>query len=247
MSCPRPWSGPRPDAVTLIQPFQSRCPVAMVLHPGFGRPLIALNPRQPGVLTAVAAAVSHPTMSSPAAFRNTRHAAASACAMSGAHSGAVPWAAGVPRADEAVAAQDAPRHVPVGRRGLDGPQCPGSHAGDRVPVTDGVPGGLDPGNPGMPRPVPLVQLPAQQVPYHAPAQLHDRRARWLTSIQSSVPFDHGTRIRKPVQERLAADPYWALASEPRSWLGHAPLDWPPGRGQPFETAASKPVPHTHHR
>ncbi len=113
--------------------------------------------------------------------------------------GGVPWVAAAPRADEAVAAEDPPRDVLVGRRGLERPQSPGLHADDHVPVTDGVPGGLNPRDPGMPRSVSLVLLPAQQVRQCATSQLHDRRGRRRASMRPSVPCKHNLRIRKHLQ------------------------------------------------
>ena len=80
-----------------------------------------------------------------------------------------------PRPDPAVAAQPAARHPRVRGRVLQAPHRIGPDADHVVVMPDRIPGGLDPGHPGMPGSVPLVTLPAQQVRDAVPGQLHDRR------------------------------------------------------------------------
>jgi hypothetical protein len=69
-----------------------------------------------------------------------------------------------PRADIAVIAEHPARDPGIGVRVLQGPYRSAADAGHVVAVPDRVPGGLDPGHPGVPGSVPLVLLPAQQVP-----------------------------------------------------------------------------------
>jgi hypothetical protein len=80
-----------------------------------------------------------------------------------------------PRPDPAVAAQHAAWHPRVLGRVLQAPHRIGTDADHVVAVPDGIPGGLDPGHPGMPGSVPLMLLPAQQMRDAVPGQLHDRR------------------------------------------------------------------------
>ena len=80
-----------------------------------------------------------------------------------------------PRPDPAVAAQHAARHPRIGGGALQAPHRIGADADHVVAVPDGIPGGLDPGHPGVPGSVPLVTLPAQQVRDAIPGKLHDRR------------------------------------------------------------------------
>ncbi len=88
------------------------------------------------------------------------------------------WCAGCgrgPRTDLPVAAEHPARHPRVRARVLQGPHRTGADADHVVAVPDRIPGGLDPGHPGVPGSVPLVLLPAQQVRGAVPGQLHDRR------------------------------------------------------------------------
>ena len=80
-----------------------------------------------------------------------------------------------PRPDPAVAAQHAAGHPHVRGRVLQAPHRIGAYADHVVAVPDGIPGGLDPGHPGMPGSVPLMLLPAQQMRDSVADQLHDRR------------------------------------------------------------------------
>ena len=84
------------------------------------------------------------------------------------------WGLG-PRADLPVAAEHPARHPRVCARVLQGLHRTGADADHVVVVPDRIPGGLDPGHPGVPRSVPLMLLPAQQVRGAVPGQLHDRR------------------------------------------------------------------------
>ena len=80
-----------------------------------------------------------------------------------------------PRPDPAVAAQHAAWHPRVRGGVLQAPHYIGADADHVVAVPDGIPGGLDPGHPGVPGSVPLMLLPAQQVRDAVPGELHDRR------------------------------------------------------------------------
>ena len=76
------------------------------------------------------------------------------------------WGLG-PRADLPVAAEHPARHPRVRARVLQGPHRTGADADHVVAVPDRIPGGLDPGHPGVPGSVPLVLL--QHSRYAAPS------------------------------------------------------------------------------
>jgi hypothetical protein len=103
-----------------------------------------------------------------------------------------------PRPDLAVVAEDAPRNTFIGARMLQLPHRTRAHADDMVPVADRIPGGLHPRHPRMLGPVPLVPLPAQQMPDPAPGQLHDRRRPRLTPMQPAASTSHTSTIRNSV-------------------------------------------------
>ncbi len=123
-----------------------------------------------------------------------------------------------------------------------------------VAVADRVSGGLDPGHPRMPGPVPLMLLPAQQMPDPVPGQLHDRRRPRLAAIQPVTLSSHTPTIRNGVLhiKRTQADPGTRRRCSARggirtlgtsgpaarcrrikiqaTWLAAAPGTWPrPGR------------------
>ena len=77
-----------------------------------------------------------------------------------------------------------------------------------VAVADRVSGGLDPGHPRMPGPVPLMLLPAQQMPDPVSGQLHDRRRPRLAAIQLPTLSSHTPKIRNDVlhNKHPRADP-----------------------------------------
>lgn len=80
-----------------------------------------------------------------------------------------------PWADLAVVAEHPARDSGVSVGILQGPNRSSTDADHMMTVPDRVPGGLDPGHPGVPGPVPLVLLPAQQVADAVSGQFHDRR------------------------------------------------------------------------
>ena len=74
-----------------------------------------------------------------------------------------------------VTAKHPARNPRVRARVLQGPHRTGADADHVMAVPDRIPGGLDPGDPGVSGSVPLVLLPAQQVRGAVPGQLYDRR------------------------------------------------------------------------
>lgn len=101
------------------------------------------------------------------------------------------------RPDMAVAAEHATRNASVPARIFQAPHRIGADADHVVAVADRVSGGLDPGHPRMPGPVPLMLLPAQQMPDPVPGQLHDGRPG-LAAIQPVTLSSHAPAIRNGV-------------------------------------------------
>lgn len=92
-----------------------------------------------------------------------------ACLVSASCHGLGPWP------DLPVAAEYPARYPRVDAGVLQAAHRFGADADDVVAVPDRIAGGLDPGHPGVPGPVSLVLLPAQQVPDAVPGEFHDRR------------------------------------------------------------------------
>jgi hypothetical protein len=115
---------------------------------------------------------------------------------------------GGPRPDMAVAAEHAAGNAGVRAGSLQAPHRFGADADHVVAVADRVSGGLDPGHPRVPGPVPLMLLPAQQMPDPVPGQLHDRRRPRLAAIQLPTLSSHTPKIRNDVlyNKRPRADP-----------------------------------------
>ena len=115
---------------------------------------------------------------------------------------------GGPRPDMAVAAEHAAGNAGVRAGSLQAPHRFGADADHVVAVADRVSGGLDPGHPRMPGPVPLMLLPAQQMPDPVSGQLHDRRRPRLAAIQLPTLSSHTPKIRNDVlhNKRPRADP-----------------------------------------
>ena len=95
-------------------------------------------------------------------------------------------------ADLPVPTEHPARYLGVGVRVFQGLHRLGAHADHvvTVPVADRIASGLYPGHPGIPGAVPLMLLPAQEMPDLVPCQLHDRRRPRLVAKPLIVRLWH---------------------------------------------------------
>lgn len=147
---------------------------------------------------------------------------------------------GGPRPDMAVTAEHAAGNAGVRAGSLQAPHRFGADADHMVTVADRVSGGLDPGHPRMPGPVPLMLLPAQQMPDPVPGQLHDRRRPRLAAIQLPTLSSHTPKIRNDVlhNKRPRAGPAIRRCCSAQRGIHARPASRPAARCRRMKTQAT---------
>ena len=147
---------------------------------------------------------------------------------------------GGPRPDMAVAAEHAAGNAGVRAGSLQAPHRIGADADHMVAVADRVSGGLDPGHPRVPGPVPLMLLPAQQMPDPVSGQLHDRRRPRLAAVQLPTLSSHTPKIRNDVlhNKRPRADPAIRRCCSAQRGIHARPTSRPAVRCRRMKTQAT---------